>query len=183
MTSRFTEVGFIPNIWRWNNEKKKGTIDRPISNVAARGEGDLVSNVLHPPLSDALAPISMQTTRGKRTKDENWLSSNVYDHRRFLLKILHTLGHSMTRVISGSEPRVDDIEKRIRIRTTARGSRPIYFQNSFSIERSKKKDNELSGEGARFRVLIIQHTPNKWASFLETPLALGSRMLASPWHI
>ena len=42
----------------------------------------------------------------------------------------------------------------------------------------KKRTISSPGEGSS-RVLIIQHTPNKWASFLEAPLALGSRMLSA----
>ncbi|KAF7414364.1 hypothetical protein HZH68_002853 [Vespula germanica] len=44
------------------------------------------------------------------------------------------------------------------------------------IEQAKKEKGPLRAFGkASFGVLIIQHTPNKWASFLEAPLPLGNR--------
>ncbi|KAL2746609.1 hypothetical protein V1477_004979 [Vespula maculifrons] len=44
------------------------------------------------------------------------------------------------------------------------------------IEQAKKEKGPLRAFGkVSFGVLIIQHTPNKWASFLEAPLPLGNR--------
>lgn len=59
---------------------------------------------------------------------------------------------------------------RIRIRRTARGAEQYIFETRFPANGRKKRTMSCSGE-ARFRVLIIQHTPNKWASFLESTVA------------
>lgn len=69
------------------------------------------------------------------------------------------------------------------IRPTARPARNIFSKLVFhrpAEGRGGEKKGTISslGEGSS-RVLIIQHTPNKWASFLEAPLALGSRMLSA----
>lgn len=46
----------------------------------------------------------------------------------------------------------------------------IFSKLVFQLAGEKKRTMSCSGE-ARFRVLIIQHTPNKWASFLESTVA------------
>ncbi|KAL2725664.1 hypothetical protein V1478_008337 [Vespula squamosa] len=48
------------------------------------------------------------------------------------------------------------------------------YVKSWSKLRKKKAPLRAFGK-ASFGVLIIQHTPNKWASFLEAPLPLGNR--------
>lgn len=73
-------------------------------------------------------------------------------------------GFSPSQVFAEASLRRRNASLRARIQPTTR--RPvIYFQNSFSTDRAgEKTDNKLSRSvWPVLQVLIIQHTPNKWA--------------------
>lgn len=48
-------------------------------------------------------------------------------------------------------------------------TRNIFSKLVFQLEAKKEKGPLRAFGKASFGVLIIQHTPNKWASFLEAP--------------
>ncbi|KAF7407693.1 hypothetical protein HZH66_002230 [Vespula vulgaris] len=54
-------------------------------------------------------------------------------------------------------------------------TRNIFSKLVFQLEAKKEKGPLRAFGKVSFGVLIIQHTPNKWASFLEAPLPLGNR--------